>query len=99
MMKFKLKILTIFFFSAFTIPITADETSYDFSSLSNFLQKEIKKGRYPGFLTLIQKDGKLIYSEVLGYNDVKNKIPLKRDSLFRIYSMTKRYRGSSYDCC
>ena len=45
MMKFKLKILTIFFFLAFTIPITADEESYDFSSLSNFLQKEITKGR------------------------------------------------------
>ena len=93
MMKFKLKILTIFFFLAFTIPITADEASYDFSSLSNFLQKEITKGRYPGFLTLIQKDGKLIYSEVLGYNDVKNKISLKRDSLFRIYSMTKPVTG------
>ena len=69
MMKFKLKILTIFFFLAFTIPITADEASYDFSSLSNFLQKEIMKGRYPGFLTLIQKDGKLIYSCLLYTSD------------------------------
>ena len=43
MMKFKLKILTIFFFLAFTIPITADEASYDFSSLSNYLQKEINE--------------------------------------------------------
>ena len=44
MMKFKLKILTIFFFLAFTIPITADEASYDFSSLSNFLQKKLRRG-------------------------------------------------------
>ncbi len=93
MMKFQLKILTILFLLAFTIPIKANEDSYDFSSLSNFLQKEVKKGRYPGFLTLIQKDGKIIYSEVLGYNDVKNKTSLKRDSLFRIYSMTKPVTG------
>ena len=73
MMKFLLKILTILFLLAFTITIKENEDSYDFSSLSKFLQKEVKKGRYPGFLTLIQKDGKIIYSEVLGYNDVKNK--------------------------
>ena len=92
-MKLHLKILIYIFFILFSFSASGENESYNFSSLSKFLNKEISKGRYPGFLTLIKKDGKLIYQDVSGFNDVKNKTPLQRDSLFRIYSMTKPVTG------
>lgn len=92
-MKLHLKILIYISFILFSFSVSGENESYNFSSLSKFLNKEISKGRYPGFLTLIKKDGKIIYQDVSGFNDVKNKTPLQRDSLFRIYSMTKPVTG------
>ena len=92
-MKLHLKILIYISFILFSFSVVGENESYNFSSLSKFLNKEISKGRYPGFLTLIKKDGKVIYQDVSGFNDVKNKTPLQRDSLFRIYSMTKPVTG------
>ena len=92
-MKLRFKILIYISFILFSFSVSGENESYNFSSLSKFLNKEISKGRYPGFLTLIKKDGKLIYQDVSGFNDVKNKTPLQRDSLFRIYSMTKPVTG------
>ena len=92
-MKLHLKILIYISFILFSFSVIGENESYNFSSLSKFLNKEISKGRYPGFLTLIKKDGKVIYQDVSGFNDVKNKTPLQRDSLFRIYSMTKPVTG------
>ena len=92
-MKLHLKIFIYISFILFSFSVSGANESYNFSSLSKFLNKEISKGRYPGFLTLIKKDGKLIYQDVSGFNDVTNKTPLQRDSLFRIYSMTKPVTG------
>lgn len=92
-MKLHLKILIYISFILFSFSVSGENESYNFSSLSKFLNKEISKGRYPGFLTIIKKDGKVIYQDVSGFNDVKNKTPLQRDSLFRIYSMTKPVTG------
>ena len=92
-MKLRLTILIYISFILFSFSVSGENESYNFSSLSKFLNKEISKGRYPGFLTLIKKDGKLIYQDVSGFSDVKNKTPLQRDSLFRIYSMTKPVTG------
>jgi CubicO group peptidase (beta-lactamase class C family) len=92
-MKLRFKILIYISFILFSFSVSGENESYNFSSLSKFLNKEISKGRYPGFLTLIKKDGKLIYQDVSGFSDVKNKTPLQRDSLFRIYSMTKPVTG------
>jgi len=93
MMKLQLKLLIYIFFILFSFTVSSSNESYNFSSLSKFLNKEISKERYPGFLTLIKKDGKLIYQDVSGFSDVEDKTPLKRDSLFRIYSMTKPVTG------
>jgi CubicO group peptidase (beta-lactamase class C family) len=37
----------------------------------------------------IVKDGKLVYSEALGYRELENESPMPYDALFRTYSMTR----------
>ena len=69
----QLKKLIYLLILIFSLPTYSEDKNYDFPSLSSFLEKEVKKGRYPGFFTYIKKNGNLIYSEVVGFNDVKNK--------------------------
>jgi len=51
--------------------------------------KYIDTGKLPCALTQVWRRGQLAYTSVLGAADVERGKPLKADSLFRIYSMTK----------
>ncbi len=53
------------------------------------LQAEVDKGNIPGAVVMINRKGKLVYSEVVGYQDKSANKAMSKDSIFRIYSMTK----------
>ena len=53
------------------------------------LQAEIDAQRMPGAVLLVARQGAVVHSEVIGSQDPITGKPLKRDSLFRAYSMTK----------
>ena len=53
----------------------------------------MKNGKFPGFITAVARKGKVVHFETVGYSDVEKQIPLQRDSLFRIYSMSKPITG------
>src|SRR4030081_2509575 len=46
-------------------------------------------GRFPGTQLLVYRRGKIVHSTVQGFADVERKAPVKDDTIFRIYSMTK----------
>ncbi len=43
----------------------------------------------PGFLLAVWRRGQLAYQECVGWMDVEQNLPMRGDTLFRIYSMTK----------
>ncbi len=49
----------------------------------------IDAGRFPGTQLLVYRRGKIVHSAVQGLADVERKAPMKDDTIFRIYSMTK----------
>ena len=53
------------------------------------LQSEIDRQRLPGAVVLVARRGKVALFEHLGRQDPAAGTPMTRDSLFRIYSMTK----------
>jgi CubicO group peptidase (beta-lactamase class C family) len=53
------------------------------------IQTEIDAKRMPGAVLLIARKGTVVHTEVVGLQDPASGKPLKRDSLFRAYSMTK----------
>jgi CubicO group peptidase (beta-lactamase class C family) len=58
--------------------------------LDRFLQqKYLDAGRLPCALTLIQRRGEIAHLSALGQMDVERKRPVREDTIFRIYSMTK----------
>jgi CubicO group peptidase (beta-lactamase class C family) len=53
------------------------------------LKKEIADGKLPGTVVMVARKGKIIYSDAIGFQDKGGNAPMKLDSIFRIYSMTK----------
>ncbi|MBA1914529.1 beta-lactamase family protein, partial [Escherichia coli] len=49
----------------------------------------LDSGRFPGTQLLIYRRGKIVHSTVQGFADLERKAPMKDDTIFRIYSMTK----------
>ena len=61
--------------------------------ITTMLDDLVEDKQYPGFVTIITKDGKPILKVVNGYKDIDNNIPMTEDALFRIYSMSKPITG------
>jgi len=57
--------------------------------LSLILEEDVRQGKVPGVVALIARRGKIAYFESFGMQDIEKKEPMKKDSIFRIYSMTK----------
>ncbi|MBR0694430.1 serine hydrolase [Bradyrhizobium lablabi] len=52
-------------------------------------RRYIDSGRFPGTQVLIYRRGKIVHSAVQGFADLGRKVPVRDDTIFRIYSMTK----------
>jgi CubicO group peptidase (beta-lactamase class C family) len=53
------------------------------------LNEYIEKGYLPGAIALVIRDGKVVYYESFGYDDVAAKTKLPKDAIVRIASQTK----------
>lgn len=53
------------------------------------LQAVVDAGDLSGFMTLVWRKGEVAQVNTLGYRDIAGKVPMTRDTLFRIASMTK----------
>jgi len=52
-------------------------------------QRYIEAGRFPGTQLLVYRRGKVVHSVAQGFADLERQVPVKDDTIFRIYSMTK----------
>ena len=57
--------------------------------LTAAFQEQIDRQRLPGVVAMVVRGGKLAYFEALGRRDPAQPDPMQRDSIFRVYSMTK----------
>lgn len=62
-------------------------------AVSNAVNDLIKRGKIAGCVVKVEQDGKLLHDRAQGARDLKDKLPMKRDAIFRIYSMTKPVIG------
>ncbi|MBL8670454.1 MAG: beta-lactamase family protein, partial [Alphaproteobacteria bacterium] len=57
--------------------------------ITRWFKAEIDEKKLPGAVIAVARQGKLVYYEAIGYRDAAKKAPMAKDSIFRIYSMTK----------
>ncbi len=55
------------------------------------MQRLVDTGNYPGFSVLVYRRGQVIYDEVTGAMDTDSGRLLQKDTLYRMYSQTKRW--------
>jgi CubicO group peptidase (beta-lactamase class C family) len=80
-------------------PVTSD-SSPEFSDTDGFDEERLKRidtainaeiadGNIAGAVTLIARDGDVVYHKSFGFADIESDKPMQTDSIFRIASMTK----------
>lgn len=57
--------------------------------LDNHLQQATAAAGYPGAVALVEHEGEIAVQGSWGHADIARRTPMRNDSIFRIYSMTK----------
>ena len=70
-------------------PEEAGISSRGLEHLKHIVRGYIDDGRFPGGISMVSRHGKLVHFETYGKRDVESGAPVEKDTIFRIYSMTK----------
>jgi CubicO group peptidase (beta-lactamase class C family) len=62
-------------------------------SVAAALDPYVTDQKLAGYVTVLMKDGKRVATNVHGYADIETRSPMTKDTIFRIYSMTKPVTG------
>jgi CubicO group peptidase (beta-lactamase class C family) len=74
-------------------PKTVGFSSERLALLNASMKRLVDEGVLPGIVTLVTRHGKIVSSDVYGYQNLAKKAPMRPDTIFRIYSMTKPITG------
>ena len=70
-------------------PIRAGMSAERLERMSEFFRSEVEKNTAAGYVLLVARHGKLVYSSAIGMRDREQALPMTLDTRFRIMSMTK----------
>lgn len=57
--------------------------------IDDFVERHLEAHHFAGAVTVVARRGKVVHFDAYGMQDRKSGIPMSKDSIFRIYSMTK----------
>jgi CubicO group peptidase (beta-lactamase class C family) len=75
-----------------TAEVDARELGFDPARLARIdrhFARYVDDGRLPGWLLLVSRHGRIVHLSTRGRRDIEADLPVERDTIFRIYSMTK----------
>ena len=95
-MRFNVVLLSVFC----SVAAIAQELSLDLpenngmssdrlSNINTVFSDYVAKGKLPGVVVLAARNGKIVYHQAIGMNDLEQKIPMQTNNIFRIASQTK----------
>lgn len=70
-------------------PKAAGFSAQRLDALHQRIEGEVAAGRYSGCIVLIARDGRIVDWRAHGWQDVDRRTPMKKDSIVRIFSMSK----------
>ena len=70
-------------------PESVGVSSERLKRITQAFENRIEAKSLPGVVIRVARQGKLVYSNAIGWQDIESNIPMSQDSIFRIYSMTK----------
>ena len=57
--------------------------------LHDLTKRFVDEGQHAGVVTFLARNGKLVDFQTYGYRDLEKKLPMERDTICRVYSMSK----------
>lgn len=70
-------------------PLTTRFSASQLDAMSARVRADVAQGRIPGAVYLLARNGKIVDTQSIGWQDAAGKVPMRSDSIFRIYSMSK----------
>jgi CubicO group peptidase (beta-lactamase class C family) len=64
-------------------------------ALDAALQQTVDTQKFAGIVTMMARHGKLVEQKTYGQQDLASNTPIQKDTIFRIYSMTKPITGTA----
>ncbi len=58
-------------------------------NVTNLVRRYVDDGRYPGVISVVARHDKIVHVESYGLMDAERERPMRPDTIFRIFSMTK----------
>ena len=74
-------------------PETVGFSSERLRNLDFLMRRLVDEKEYAGIVTVAARHGKVFQSQAYGLRDIASHAPMQRDSIFRLYSMTKPVTG------
>ena len=74
---------------SFDIPAGAHFNQDKLARVTEFFKNEVATGKIAGATVLIKQNGKPVYHEAFGVQDVVSKAPITDKTIFRLFSMSK----------
>ena len=74
------------------VEVDPAEVGFDIDRLARIdrhFSAYVDDGRLPGWLTVVARAGKVAHVASYGQRDMEADLPIERDTIFRIYSMSK----------
>jgi len=71
------------------VPETLGLDSERLGRINRVMQGYVDQGRLPGAITVVARRGEIAYAECVGWMDLEAKKPVRLDTLYPIFSMTK----------
>ena len=63
-------------------------SSQQLNKIETYFASRVEKGEIAGIVTLVARHGKIAHFSAVGYQDAEQEIPMDKDTIFRVYSMT-----------
>ena len=79
----------------FSAQILADVEQARLDAVAADLQARIDEGKLSGAVVMVAQDGEVLMHEAIGYQNVEDQVPMSKDTIFRIFSMTKPVTGTA----
>lgn len=68
-----------------TAPLTTGFSATQLDSMSARVRADVAQGRIPGAVYLVARNGSIVSTQTIGWQDAAGKVPMRPDSIFRIY--------------
>jgi CubicO group peptidase (beta-lactamase class C family) len=70
-------------------PESCGVSSARLERVETLLRRQVSDRHHAGLVTLLVRNGKVVHTSAAGYRDIEGQLPMQRDSICRVYSMTK----------